>query len=86
MKIKPEHLEEMRKFIAPIDTEERREQYRKGDFPRAEAVKDLNKRYRWDLFNVSVSAKWVCNVLYKYSHDEHIETALRSIVKPLESA
>ncbi|WNO06023.1 hypothetical protein [Rhodoferax mekongensis] len=84
MKIKPEHLDTLRQHIAALDTPERREQYRKGDFPRAEAVKDLNKRYRWDLFNAAVPAKWVCDVLYKYSHDEHIDTALRNIVKPLE--
>ena len=64
--------------IRPLDTPERRAQYRRGEFPRAERCKDLSKRYRWDL-------------LWKSEHflnlpsdldDSHIDTALRKIVAP----
>jgi hypothetical protein len=54
----------------------------------------VNKRYRWDLFwyaqrvanPFGPSTKWVCDVIYPYANDDHIDTALRSIVKPLETA
>lgn len=46
-------------------------------------VKDVNKRYRWDiLFAVPSSRRNpIMNRLYAYANDEHIDTALRAIVK-----
>ena len=89
MKMSKEHLALLTKNIVPLDTPERREQYLAGDFPRSDAVKDLNKRYRWDLF-------WTMpnECFYKVTgdpvfggdySDAHIDTALRSIVPPLET-
>lgn len=87
MKIKPEHVETIKGFVSPLDTSERRQRYINGDFPNSASTKDLDKRYRWDLFYANpASAPFACDVLYKYSHDEHIDTALRSIVKPLRAA
>lgn len=85
MKIKPEHLELMRQSITPHDTPFRRERYK------AAGLSD--KRYRWDLFFYAEKkrnpnqpdSQWVCDVLYTYLNDNHIDTALRSIVKPLEN-
>lgn len=77
MKITAEHVNELKAIITPWDTEEMREQYRKGDFHRAEEVKDVDKRYRWDLF-------WASKAWRDFDHPEydnaHIDTALRSIV------
>ncbi len=84
MKMKPEHIKYMQDAIAPLDTEERREAYRTGNFPRADKVKDLEKRYRWDLFWAANLTRWCCDTLYSYISDTHIDTALRSIVKPLK--
>lgn len=85
MKIKPEHVETIKGFVQPLDTPERRQRYISRDFPNAEHVKDIDKRYRWDLFYANpASAPFACDVLYKYSHDEHIDTALRSIVPELQ--
>lgn len=82
MKISAEHVEAIRSAIAPFDTEERRANYRAGAFPRSELVKDLNKRYRWDLFWTTGSH--VRSPLYTGDYnDAHIDTALRSIVPPL---
>lgn len=83
MKIKPEHLATIQFAISLKDTEQVRQQYRTGNFPRADKVKDLNKRYRWDLLYACVGSQWVCDNLYPYMNDSHIDTALRSIVKPL---
>ena len=37
------------------------------------------KRYRWDLTYASGLTKWICDTLYPYLNDTHIDTALRHI-------
>lgn len=37
------------------------------------------KRYRWDVLWHAKQTEFVCNTLYKYLDDEHIDTALRKI-------
>ena len=85
MKVTAAHLEIMRTAIAPLDTEAKRERYRRREIPRGHLVQDIDKRYRWDLF-------WEAAV---WLHDEddpnspteytmnHLDTALRRIVRPL---
>lgn len=75
MKITPEHLAIMKQAIIPMDTEEKRAIYK------AAGLSD--KRYQWDLLRQAGLIPFVCDTLYRYSHDSHIDTALRSIVKPL---
>ena len=65
--------------IAPLDTPERRARYIAGDFPRAAAVKDLDTRYRWDLFY----AARPYDLIPEGFTDARIDTALRRIVAPL---
>jgi hypothetical protein len=86
MKIKPEDLEVLRARIAPLDTPDLRRIYYSRQFARASAVQDLDKRYRWDLLWMSrikigdgVGIKGDLD-LYAYMNDDHIDTALRSIV------
>jgi hypothetical protein len=86
MKLTPVQVEAMRERIAPLDTAERRQAYREGRFPRAEAVKDLDMRYRWDLYH----AARVREVLDRNIGgdgadltDAHIDTGLRRIVPAL---
>lgn len=89
MKIKAEHLEILRASIVPLDTPERRARYLAGDFKNAEAVKDLDRRYRWDLlWSFRTSAGYTKDGvsildLYLYLNDVHMDTALRSLVPPL---
>ena len=87
MKVTPEHLDTLRTAIEPFDTDERRERYRALDFPRADRVQDLNKRYRWDLFNEADRASGrphLTTTMYVANYtDAHIDTALRAIVSPL---
>lgn len=75
MKIKPEHLQTLVDNLAPFDTDELRSQYK------AQGLSD--KRYRWDLTYLSNSTRFICDVLYEYMDDNHLDTALRKIVKPL---
>lgn len=58
--------------------------YENGLFPRSDKVKDLHKRFRWDLFDSAISSKWVSNVLYPYLDDSHIDSALKLIVPKVE--
>ena len=48
-------------------------------------VKDAAKRLRWDLLYDSVTSRWICDNLYSYVDDTHIDTALRSIMRDLEA-
>lgn len=73
MKIKPEHLEYLRAYITPLDTPARRKMY-KGQ---------TDKRYRWDLTYAAKLTQFICTTLYTYMNDDHIDTALRKIVPPL---
>jgi hypothetical protein len=74
-KIKGEHLEHIRTEIAKHDTPELREWYKKNNMS--------DKRYRWDLTYRAGLTSWICSNLYSYANDDHIDTALRSIVSPL---
>jgi hypothetical protein len=85
MKIRPEHLEVLKTNITPLDTPEKRQKYINGDFFNAEHTKDVDKRYRWDLlFAAPGLSNWLRFTIYAYAGDHHIDTALRSIVPPLE--
>ena len=67
--------------IAPLDTPERRTAYSEGRFPRSAAVKDLDTRYRWDLF---YAARPYDLIPDDVTH-AHIDTALRHIVAPINA-
>ena len=85
MKIAKETVEAMRQRIAPLDTDEVRNAYREGRFPRSEGVRNLDMRYRWDLYHAA-RGREALMVDGEYPQDlttEHIDTALRRIVRPL---
>lgn len=85
MKISGAKLDALRVALAPFDTAERRQAYRQGSFPRAEAVRDLDKRYRWDLYYAAGSWRILdalCDVASDYTM-AHLDTALRRVVPPL---
>lgn len=72
----------LRALVVAIDTEHTRATYRDGQFPRAERVKDLDKRYRWDLYYAAKG--WDLPGMDGLT-DAHVDTALRVIVPPLGS-
>ncbi len=83
MKVSPEHLEQMREVIVPLDLEEHRTRYRSGDIARFDAVQDINKRYRWDLYWYAARlGHTMPDSIFGYNMN-HIDTALRAIVPPL---
>lgn len=84
-------LEELRTLISSaieaVDIEAHRVRYRALDIPRAESVKDINKRYRWDLFWFAVTgelkAQFFDDVKRLGGKDAHIDSLLRAIVPEL---
>ncbi len=73
MKIESTHLEFMQNAIADFDTPAAAALYKsKGLTP---------KRYRWDCLYKAGLSKWICDNLYSYMNDTHIDTALRNIIK-----
>jgi hypothetical protein len=85
MKVTPTDLADLATMVKSHDTPERRAQYIARQFPRAELVHDLDKRFRWDLLWMADGATrraWFDRV-YTYANDTHIDTALRSIVPAL---
>lgn len=77
MKIKPEDYEHLKSAIALI--------------PRDKALahkaltlgSDKERRFRWDLLYKARLSPWICDNLYSYLNDSHIDTALKKIVLEL---
>lgn len=62
------------------------EQYQayRGLVEKTGKFKCLNTRVRWDLAYRLVGSKWICDNLYSYMNDDHLDAALRKIFKPFE--
>jgi len=75
MKIRPEHYEYMRAACATVIAEhpELKSMYTDS------GLSDM--RFRWDLARRAGLMTWICDNLYSYANDDHIDTALRRIVK-----
>lgn len=80
MKIKPEHYQHMKLEIEKI----------LPNLPEIKAAiqnaKDFNKRLRWDLSYKAKLTPYICDNIYSYADDSHIDTALKRIAKELEIA
>lgn len=75
-KIRAEHYNYIAERVCPLDTQESRLIYTQGGFN--------SRRYRWDLLYLGVESRWIVDNIYKYAHDEHIDTVLRQLVPDLE--
>lgn len=88
MKIPPDLLDTLRDAIAPLDTPALRHAYLTGQFSNADRCKDVNLRYRWDLFFASKEAMQAVYTETQFGRsgftDAHIDTALRKLVPPLK--
>lgn len=72
MKITPEHLTELRRLVTEYDTPARRQE--------AIALGWKVSRYHYWLIGKPNVLPFVCNTLYPYLHDAHIDTAMRHII------
>lgn len=80
MKVNEVLREAMQAMVLPFDNEDMRQAYREGRFPRADKVKDLDKRYRWDLFYRSGMGMLFDD---RSINGDHIYTALKRVVPSL---
>lgn len=72
--------------VQALDVHERREMYRSGQFPRADRTKDVDKRYRWDLFWLAFDQSgYDFREAFRAEDlaDSHIDTILRRAVPDL---
>jgi hypothetical protein len=80
MRMSTADVDALREVISELDTDSTRDAYRAGTFPNADQVKDLDKRYRWDLYYAAKAWRGMSDHNYTQAH---IDTALRQIVAPL---
>lgn len=88
MKIKPEHLQYMKAEIdatlAIYGADALVTAYSNGEFHNADKVKDLQKRFCFDLLYCAGLVSWVCDNVYSYADDDHLFTALKAICPKVE--
>ena len=48
-------------------------------------AKDIEMRLRWDMAHAAKLTPFICETLYKYVDDRHIDTALKAIMKEIET-
>jgi len=90
MKFSQAHVQILKDRMLPLINDKVIDSYQSGKFRGAEKVKDLNKRFRWDVFYASgtrigdgVGISSNCGIEGDYN-DIHIDTALRSFIPKIE--
>ena len=81
MKMSQEHQKILKWYILLALPKHLPKDYEWGNFPRSDKVKDLNKRYRWDVYHTAFRIYGKPSIFTEYSND-HIDTVLRKIIKP----
>lgn len=73
MKMTKEHFDYMKQEIEKVVNQvpELEKQYIDAGY--------TYKRYRWDMVYRARLSPWICDNLYSYCNDEHIDSALRKI-------
>jgi hypothetical protein len=72
MKMQTAHFDHIAEKIAALDTPALRAAYR-------DAGLSL-KRYQWDMTWKAGLSAYICDTLYPYLNDDHIQTALNRII------
>ena len=87
MKIKPEHYNYIDDSFNKFSMKLQETMPIKIDSPLSglkRKYKELglsDERFRWDILNHAGLTKWVCDNLYPYLNDSHIDTALKRITE-----
>ncbi len=81
MKIKKAHLAYIQGEISKVLANNPAivSDYENGLFPRSNKVKDLQKRFCFDLHYAAGLVKFTCDELYSYMDDSHLYTALKAV-------
>ena len=82
MKIKQEHYNFMKKEIQKIWTIEKHNSHREFIINEGKA-KDIERRLRFDWSYYAKLTPFICDNLYSYANDNHINTALKNIIGEL---
>lgn len=83
MKITPEHYAALKGMLSQYSHDNREQVLAYKAF---KLGKDPEKRFRWDLFTFarrSGAEKIVMDDIYRYANDNHLDTALKRIVREL---
>lgn len=76
MRLKPEDMQELRRLLVPVIDRMPVPEYRRlhPDFS--------DKRVRWDYFHATgrEGLAFLCQTIYSYANDAHLDTALKSIL------
>lgn len=86
MKIKPEHQQHIKQHIEQVLVKYPNiaSEYEQGRFAKSEQVKDLQKRFCFDLLFGAGLKTWICENIYAYADDSHIYSFLKSICPKVE--
>ena len=89
MKIRTEHFNHIKAEIDAVLFQYNQdnklvEEYQRGDYPRAEFTKDVQRRFCFDLMYGAGLNKFASDHLYSYLNDDHIYTALKTICPKIE--
>lgn len=55
------------------------QEYELGNFARSDKVKDLQVRFNFDLLYATGLNSWICDEVYSYANDVHLQSFLKSI-------
>lgn len=83
MKITGQHYAHIRDTIGAAFTPEKTRAHRAALHDSGKAM-DVEKRLRWDLAYAAKLSAWFCAEVYPYANDDHIDTALKAVVKELK--
>ena len=83
MKASSEQVAAVRLAVSRLDTVERRARYLAGDIPCAGTVRDLSRRYRWDLYYAAIDGGQISYGTLRGLNDSHVDTVLRAVVPAL---
>ena len=74
MKIKKEHYDYIKKSMMSNSNAPLLQDYLKAGL--------TEKRWRWDwVYSTPGLGKWICDNIYPYANDDHLDTALRKITR-----
>ena len=89
MKMQANHFEHVKKEIQAVLSKYNADnqlvqEYQRGEYPRANVTKDVQRRFCFDLLYGAGLNKFVCDTLYPYLNDDNIYTALKVICPRIE--
>ena len=73
--------------VQALNSEHNRALYRAREIPRADAVKDIDRRFRWDILwalPAMVRQSFLAEVRELGGNDNHIDALLKSLVADLK--